>query len=980
MPITREFMDVTRPALLEAADYLRRRFGAAGTLDLSRVVVVAPGGRAGRRLLEILVDMADRAGLMLSPPEIVTIGSLPERLYEPKLPFATTLTQRLAWAKALRETPRDSLRLLMPRSPESPDDPAWLAWGDALRKEHAELAADALDFSHVAVLIAGRVGELEVARWRTLRDIQERYLRMLDDLQLWDLQTARLMAVVKHEYHTDRPVILIGVVDLNKTQRDMLDQIADHVTVLVPAAPEWIPFFDQHGCLDAEAWNDPERLPVKLDDDQFVQVEGPVEQAEAVVRRIAAFDGRFRADEITVGFADESLVPQVERQLRQCDLVARWGPGKPLADTRPYRLLDVMARWLRRDGYAQWAELLRHPDVGLWLGRLSVRADWLARLDDFYNEHLPASLEETLFDRASSASELDGEEDERLGDEEEAAESSGTTNWLQERDEETRQTLRQVVRAVREWLGELAGTTAGMGASTGELVNGTRSLESWSPPLQRALHAIYSESLDLGDERDAAVWQACQRIWRTLEDFEKVPVALRPRVRVDEAIRLVIEQAATATVPARTDPAAIELVGWLELPLDDAPALIVTSLNDGHVPQSVNADPFLPNTIRAALKLDDNARRFARDAYALGVMRASRPELRVIVARRDANNDPAAPSRLLFATDLETVARRALRLFDPPHEQAATVELPGAFRPSRSKSAFAPPSPAELLERFGDRALAEPLRLTVSDFKSYLACPYRFLLSKVARCEAVTDEARELDGGAFGSLAHDVLGAFGASDLKHSTNATAIGEFLSDTLAARVVTQYGARPRPAVQVQVEQLRLRLETFAALQAQRGEQGWRIAYVEETTTRQQVRLAVDGAEFLLVGRMDRVDLHGPTGRFGVFDYKTSDQGDGPQKTHRQRDGSWIDLQLPLYRHLAKALDIPGAVDLGYVLLPKDVTKVGFVMADWSDQELAEADAVAWEVVRRIRRREFDPAPDFATGRYDDYARICLASVLR
>lgn len=983
MPITREFLDVTRPALPEAAEYLRERFATARTFDLSRVIVVVPGGRAGRRLLEILVDLAEANGLMLSPPEIVTIGGLPERLYEPKLPFATTLTQRLAWAKTLRETSPDSLRQLMPRSPESPDDPAWLAWGDSLRKEHAELAADALDFSHVAELITGRVGELEVARWRTLRDIQERYLRLLDELQLWDLQTARLTAVIKGEYHTDQPVILIGVVDLNQTQRDMLDQIAHHVTVLTPAAPEWIPWFDEHGCLNAEAWNDPEKLPVQLDDDQWEQVEGPVEQAEAVVRQIAAYEGKFRADEITVGLADESLVPQVERQMRQCGLVARWGPGKPLAETRPYRLLDVIARWLRRDGYAQWAELLRHPDVGDWLARSGVRADWLARLDEFYNEHLPASLHEELFAEELDSEDLDSEDaaaEASLsgGEESQDVESSGAIDYRAEYHAETRRTLLQVVQAVRHWLRELSGeTTNDQAVKSG---GAARSLEAWSGPIQRAIQTIYSEPLDLGKEQEAEVWQACQRIGRTLEDFEKVPDRLRPRLKVDEAIRLVIEQSAMATVAARTDPAAIELVGWLELPLDDAPAMIVTSLNDGHVPQSVNADPFLPNTIRSALRLDDNARRFARDAYALGVIRASRLDLHVIVARRDANHDPAAPSRLLFATNLETVARRALRLFDPPHAESTPASLPGAFRPTRAKSSFSAPTPAELLERFGEKALAEPLRLTVSDFKSYLSCPYRFLLSKVARCEAVTDEARELDGGAFGSLAHDVLGAFGASDLKHSADATKISEFLWATLTARVFAQFGARPRPAVQVQVEQLRLRLAAFAEIQARRGDEGWRIAYVEEMTTRQQVRIPVDGVEFLLVGRMDRVDLNGTTGRYGVFDYKTSDHGDGPLKTHRLRDGSWVDLQLPLYRHLAKALEIPGTVELGYVLLPKDVTKVGFVMADWSDEDLAGADAVAWEVVRRIRRREFDPSPDFTTSRYDDYARICLANVLK
>ena len=115
MPIKIERLDIRRPALAEAAAYLERRFARASLLDLSAVIVVTPGGRAGRRLLEILVDRAAAGQLVFSPPRIETIGRLPELLYRPKFPFASQLTQQLAWARALRGNPPQALRPLLPQ-------------------------------------------------------------------------------------------------------------------------------------------------------------------------------------------------------------------------------------------------------------------------------------------------------------------------------------------------------------------------------------------------------------------------------------------------------------------------------------------------------------------------------------------------------------------------------------------------------------------------------------------------------------------------------------------------------------------------------------------------------------------------------------------------------------------------------------------------------------------------------------------------
>src|SRR5262249_46586288 len=84
VPIHREFLDWRTSPLAVAAEYVRARCQHEVELDLSEFIVVVPGGRAGRRLLEILVAQAEERSLILTPPEIVTPEKFPELLYQAK--------------------------------------------------------------------------------------------------------------------------------------------------------------------------------------------------------------------------------------------------------------------------------------------------------------------------------------------------------------------------------------------------------------------------------------------------------------------------------------------------------------------------------------------------------------------------------------------------------------------------------------------------------------------------------------------------------------------------------------------------------------------------------------------------------------------------------------------------------------------------------------------------------------------------------
>jgi ATP-dependent helicase/DNAse subunit B len=242
----------------------------------------------------------------------------------------------------------------------------------------------------------------------------------------------------------------------------------------------------------------------------------------------------------------------------------------------------------------------------------------------------------------------------------------------------------------------------------------------------------------------------------------------------------------------------------------------------------------------------------------------------------------------------------------------------------------------------------------------------------------VEDTADELDPPAFGGLIHDVLQAFGKSSLRESMVGADIAEFLLDQLGRVAFARYGRDQLPAVFVQLEHARARLQAFARWQANWRNAGWRIERIEEEKGADRFELKLDDGRTMQVGgRIDRIDRHERHGAWAILDYKTSESGKSPQETHRDKD-DWVDLQLPLYRHIAAEKGVTGDVRLGYIVLPKDVEQVGEKLADWTEQELEQADATAKKIAGCVLDQQFWPPVEDPPFRPTDFAAICQEDV--
>jgi len=901
----RVFLGWDRPLIGLATEQILRRFADADRLDLGDVLVVLPGGRAKRLMLASLVDTAADRGLLLTPPVRATPSEIGAAFVRPPTPPAEPLTRRLAWVEALRRQPPDHLAALSPRAEDAADSLASL-----LDRASAELASGLVRFDDVPHKAAHALPPEEEPRWRAMASAQRDYERVLDEWGLHDPALAQQHAL-RGPIDTDqivstppRSILLVGVSELAPAVRALLARFAPELLALVFAPPELQERFDPLGCVRVEAWAS---ATLPLDDDSIIFADAPVDQAERALEAVASLEGSRSAEQITLCAPDRSVVAPLARAFETAGGVALHdAAGTPVARTAPAQLLDAIRRYATHPSATRLLELVRHPDLEPALSAAAGASSWLEKLDDWARRRLPRDLS-----RATLA------------------------------------TLPGPGRRVVGTLSDLLGQLDPVGDHAGDEA---RPAGAWSEPVLRVLARVYADrARDRRDPADRVVIESCTALAGAARQLAAAGSSddAAPRITCAEALALTLDAAGATPVadPPRAD--AIELIGWLEALADPAPELIVTGMNEGLVPASLVADPLVPDGLRRALGITDDRARLARDAYHLAAIVSSRARVTLICGRRGDDNEPRTPTRLLYRCERGTLVERVRRFTDASRARAPSVRVPRGTPPAM-ESAFAsmPIVPVDPVTE-----------MSVTDFRAYIRSPYLYYLERVLRLRTVEDRAFELDAPEFGHLMHEALRALSDSGARDATDASQIESVLLDALAEEARERFGHSPSATVLVQLRLAERRLRAFAPVQAERRRAGWRIIKREWES---ESSLIVDDEPMRIRGTLDRIERHEETGQLAVLDYKTSDTARTPDEAHRKGrsgDKRWVDLQLPLYRRLLEPLEPEGEVQLGYAVLPKDSSKSAISPAAWSSDELAEADAMAEWVVRRVRDGAFD-----------------------
>ncbi len=437
-----------------------------------------------------------------------------------------------------------------------------------------------------------------------------------------------------------------------------------------------------------------------------------------------------------------------------------------------------------------------------------------------------------------------------------------------------------------------------------------------------------------------------------------------------------------APAPQPPDGRVIDVQGWLELLYEPGRHLVLCGMNEGKVPARDAGDPWLGEAAGKQLGLRGNAERAARDAFLYQAMlEARRPAGRVDVlcAKTGPGGESLLPSRLLLAAARDDLPQRVKFLFQgvEPPEAGMRWHADWKWRP---------------------RAVDLSKRLSVTSFKDWLACPFRFYLKHALGMQSPEPGRVEWNARDFGTIAHDILERWGRDETARDlTDPAALHEWFSAALDHAAAEWFGGRAPLAVRVQTEALRQRLGWLATVQAGVRAEGWRVIEVER-------KFEIEVGGFIIVGKIDRIDLHSQSGALRVIDYKTG-KVDGVEGEHRRKitanttlpahlpadsparhavekkgksvDHRWTNLQLSLYA-LALTQERGALPTPCYFTLGATGADVGLnEWADFSENDLTAARHCAEWIVSRITEGVFWPPAEKV--RNDDFAPLASGRTL-
>ncbi|MDO4586244.1 MAG: PD-(D/E)XK nuclease family protein [Planctomycetia bacterium] len=431
-----------------------------------------------------------------------------------------------------------------------------------------------------------------------------------------------------------------------------------------------------------------------------------------------------------------------------------------------------------------------------------------------------------------------------------------------------------------------------------------------------------------------------------LLDFLALPVNENEIVSSSEAIELLLR----LTVKERQQPNdsenALEIIGWLDLMTDDSATVAITCFNDNVVPSTFSNEIFLSGFLRRALHLENDRSRYCRDAYYLSAILATHSNIPIIFSRRSLEGDPLLPSRLLFADKSEVIAKRVCRFFDTEssfsdNQRKILSDLCENFEEidfsgnniNKSETSKHSPQKCSIEHSFEPPILKMkrpiPSIMKVTEFRDFIACPYRYFLKHQFMLKSAVDNRSELDAAGFGNIIHEILKRFGKNEqIRDCDDPFLIQDWLNRQLDQYIKDFFGWNSSPVLPVQTELIRKRLNSFASWQAQWRSEGNLIRYVETSTASEMITFNVDNIPVQIKGRIDRIDYNQRINRWFIFDYKTFDSieegkkipdadfadsplislgvGNSVDKRHRKKKSVAINLN-PAKSMLSKFLDV-------------------------------------------------------------------------
>jgi len=908
MSLTSVQLDWNQP-LLPAITQRLLGYSQADFVDLSAYQIVVPTQQAGRRLMESLALGLKEQGRGLLRPDVVTPDQIFSHLLRP-LNVASEDSCAAAWFNALSGIDPKHFQALFPIEPAL--STSWkIGMARRFMQLRNELGEEGLDFAQAATLAAE--ASMEVERWRQLARLEGLMLDELKLRKLLDPKQARREAAdqFRPQDHIEH-IILAATPDPQPLPLRALKKYAEQNELEV-----WTygpgEYFDEWGRPLQSVWSE-RALDLENWNCHLQTLADPADTA----KRVATLSKVQATEAILLGLADPNLNPVVADAMNATGVASYDPEGIPVRNTRIGKLAELLCLLAQDDRTSTLRSLLQHPDLYLWLASEASKTALLKQLDTVFETHLAADLPSYIY----FAKQLDRHS------------------------------------AVADALTKLQALQKSL-LTKGDFIE----------HLSAALQTIYETQETIDDTGATIPWKECAEAVSKLLQGQKETGEHFPKLSSEYRRDLFSSGLTRQKVYPNRAKDAHDLLGWLELLWNDAPQLILAGMNESIVPESIQGDTFLPETMRVTLGLRSNDDRFARDAYLLEALcrrRKHQGGTYILIPQTAADATPLKPSRILFQGATETLIDRTRRCFASPIDANAHVAHSTAWQ-------LSPPPD-----------LPMPEKLSVSALRNYLQCPFRFFLQHILEFRQLDIETRELSPAKFGTLFHDTLETLRLEDFNGATEAS-LYKTLSNNGDRLIAKRYGTKLSFALRLQREALLARLSVFAKRQAEAILNGYRI---DSLDTEENFNIEISGLK--ISGIIDRIDGH--AGQLQLIDYKTADSPKSPAQAHLKKIARkappvhlpeeafietgkdryrWTDLQLPLYA-LAKQADPDSLPTVAYFNCANTLEKSSIqIWDDFSQAQLDSAKACAAAIIEQIRQGIFWPPNPDVREEYDDFA---------
>lgn len=940
---TRLLIGWDRTLLESTVAFLARDWNGKGSLDLSDHLILVPTKNAGRRLREALAIHAAKFESAVLPPLVVSPDFLyaPARLVASEKPVASPLGAELLWTGLLLQLPLDEFRRVFPIDPVERS----LKWAndnarELLRVRNLLVESD-LDFQKAATILTSQ--DLEAGRWMELSEIEKQAITQIEKAGFRDPAAATQEAADSGDLPAKiRHLVVASVADLKPLACRVVARYAKRFpTHLLIHAPESeAPHFDPFGRPLPAHWLTRE-IVIPDPAHSIHQCTTPADQADLCRELLAPFPNP--ASLFAIGIPDPEVAPTLKQQLIAAGQSSYDPAGKPVSHEGIYYLLKLTHQLVTSERFSALSLLLRCPGVidaalqdRTTESRLS-NGTVLRHFDKFSEESLPDRLSDALPAAKHRANKYPA--------------------------------LANIITWSQKWITRFR-------------------KEDFTTVVSAYLSAIFAQKrFSSHDPSEAVFIEVAAGIQELAAELDSVKTAFPRPPDASDHFELLLSSLAERRVYPDRGPHDIDLQGWLELLWEDAPQLLLTGMNDHVVPEAIIGHAFLPDSARRVLGIQNNDDRFARDAYLLTSILETRNDSRgsvdLLFGRQGTSGDPRRPSRLLFQCQDSQLAGRTLNLFS--EQDHKSQPLPRSIAWKLKPAPLAP-----------DHKVFQ--RISVTGFKQYLTCPFRYYLKFGLGMETVEPDKNELSAADFGNLVHAVLEALGRDEpMRDSQDDGAIAQFFEREIDRWLQVRFGFRLTTPVMIQREAARQRLSHWSKIEAEERAKGWRILAVEVPFGKDDTPFTLNG--MTVTGRVDRIEQH-PEHGIRVFDFKTiSPMEDGRIKTvdryhlaNVKRTESaedypdwalstdakgkaihWVDLQIPLYC-LAMAERYPGTtISAGYITLGRTEAEVRIDLWDTLDEAtIANARTCAEGVIDAIRNQQFWP-PNEQMPKWDDFKEL-------